>query len=860
MYSQYGQSFTIEVRPNIPERLTRLCDLTNDLFYSWDRQVRGLFYRLDPVLWEECGHTPKVFIRQIAQEKLENACQDRIFMQDFNRILSSYDTYLAEKNTSVIAPYLDPDSDLVAYFCAEFGLHESFPIYSGGLGILAGDHCKAASDICLPFIGVGLLYRRGYFNQAIDKQGNQIASYNSINFNDLPVDPVIVDGKDLHIKVDFPDRAVTLKVWQAKAGHITIYLLDSDIEDNTEHDRTITYQLYGGDIHTRIQQEMILGIGGVRLLRALKIQPSVWHINEGHAAFLILERCREYVQKMALPFNTALEVVASGTVYTTHTPVPAGHDIFNHELLEEYFRDYFPQLDLSWEEFTALGAFPGNEFGFNQTALALRGSRFHNGVSRIHGGVASQMESYIWPQVPPAENPISYVTNGVHVPTFLARQWVNLFDMQFGSDWRNQLLNKEFWESIERIPDHSFWSIKQTLKSELLEAVYQSMLKRHIREGCGPLRTERLTRHIANHHSDVLLVGFARRFATYKRATLLFSDLERLERIVSIADKPIVFLFAGKAHPSDIPGQDLIRQIHEISQLPQFEGKIFLLEGYDMQLARKLVAGVDVWLNNPEYPLEASGTSGEKAGINGVLNLSITDGWWGEGFDGDNGWGIMPHAIDTDPNLRDYEEAQELFDILEYQVLPIFYNRNLHGYSEEWVRKSKRSMKTLIPRFNAQRMVMDYVSQFYNKANLQRKKMLLNNLEPAHQLAQWKNKVRNVWQHVHISLQEQPRNHMYSGEVLRIKVAVYLGELRADDVVVEFLLGLQDREKICEEDECTYPVSQQFQPAGKNSKGETIYQLDMDSTQTGLQHFKVRVFPYHSLLSHRFEMGCMIWL
>ena len=859
MYSQYGQSFSIEVRPNIPERLKRLCELSNDLYYSWDRHLRGLFYRLDKTLWEECCHTPKVFVRQIAQEKLENACQDRIFMQDYNRILSSYDTYLEEKNTSGISAYLDPESDLVAYFCAEFGLHESFPIYSGGLGILAGDHCKAASDICIPFVGVGLLYRRGYFNQDIDKHGNQIARYNSINFNDLPVEPVVIDKKEVHIEVDFPGRTVTLKVWQAKAGHITLYLLDSDIEDNTEHDRTITYQLYGGDINTRIQQEIILGIGGVRLLRALNIQPTVWHINEGHAAFLILERCREYVQKRALNFNTALEVVAAGTVYTTHTPVPAGHDIFNHELLEEYFQEYFPQLDLSWKEFTALGAFQGNEFGFNQTALALRGSRFHNGVSRIHGSVASQMESYIWPQVPPEENPLSYVTNGVHVPTFLARQWVNLFDMQFGSDWRNQLLNKDFWKIIDSIPDHSFWSIKQTLKSELLETVYQTMLKRHIREGCGPLRTERLTKHIANQNSDVLLVGFARRFATYKRATLLFSDLERLERMVSIADKPIVFLFAGKAHPSDIPGQNLIRQIHDISERPQFEGKIFLLEGYDMQLARKLVAGVDVWLNNPEYPLEASGTSGEKAGINGVLNLSVADGWWGEGYDGDNGWAIMPHATSTDPNLRDYEESQELLDILEYQVIPTFYNRNLHGYSEEWVRKSKRSMKTLIPRFNSQRMVMDYVVKFYSKANLQRKKMLLNNLEPAHQLAQWKQKIRNVWQHVHITLEKKPKPHINSGETLSIEIAVYLGELSSEDVVVEFLLGLQDKE-VCQDGQCIYPVSQQFQPAGKNSKSETLYQLDMDSTLSGLQHYKIRVFPYHPLLSHRFEMGCMIWL
>jgi starch phosphorylase len=860
MYSQYGQSFTIEVRPNLPERLSRLTDLANDLYYSWDSQVRRIFYRLDAKLWEECGHTPKVFIRQVSQEKLERACQDRIFMQDYNRILSTYDTYLQEQDTSAFASYLDPQSDLVAYFCAEFGLHESFPIYSGGLGILAGDHCKAASDICIPFVAVGLLYRRGYFNQTIDKRGNQIASYNAINFSDLPVEPVMLEGKELHINVDFPGRTVTLKVWQAKAGHITIYLLDSDIKANSEHDRTITYQLYGGDVNTRIQQEIVLGIGGVRLLRTLGIKPSVWHINEGHAAFLILERCREYVQNMSATFESALEVVAAGTVYTTHTPVPAGHDIFNHELLEEYFRDYVPQLDLTWEQFTSLGDFPGDKFGFNQTALALRGSRHHNGVSRIHGGVASQMESYVWPQVPPEENPISYVTNGVHLPTFLSNQWINLFDMEFGSEWRNHLLDVKFWKNIDNIPAHSFWSIKQTLKSELIESVYQIMLNRHTREGCGPLRTERLTRYIANKNTDVLLVGFARRFATYKRATLLFSDLERLERIVSIKDKPIIFLFAGKAHPSDVPGQDLIRQIHDISQMPQFEGKIFLLEGYDMHLARKLVAGVDVWLNNPEYPMEASGTSGEKAGINGVLNLSVADGWWGEGYNGNNGWAIMPHSEGTDPGLRDYEESQELLDILEYKVIPTFYRRNLHGYSEEWVNKSKSSMSSLIPRYNSQRMVMDYVTQFYSKANIHHKKMLLNNMEPARQLAQWKNKIHDVWQHVQIRLEEQPKMHLYSGETLSIKVAVYLGELKAEDVVVEFLLGLQETDDTCDKGNCIYPVSQQFQPVKQNNKGETIYQLEMDSTLTGLQHYKIRIFPYHNLLAHRFEMGYMLWV
>ncbi|UCE77053.1 MAG: alpha-glucan family phosphorylase, partial [Gammaproteobacteria bacterium] len=598
-----GTRFTLEVQPQIPQELARLEELANDLLYSWDRSVRSLFFRLDPPLWESSGHNPKVFLRRVAQQRLQEAAEDRIYVEAYNRVLSTYDTYLQAEQRKNIDRYLDPEADLVAYFCAEFGLHESLPIYSGGLGILAGDHCKAASDLSIPFVAVGMLYRQGYFTQTIDEHGSQVAHYTTTDFDQLPLTAVCgKDGKELRVTVDFPGREVQLKIWQASAGHIRLYLLDSDLPENEDTDRAITYQLYGGDINTRIQQELVLGIGGVRALRLLGLEPTVWHINEGHAAFQILERCRELVAS-GLDFSSALEQVAAATVFTTHTPVPAGHDIFEHGLASSYFEDYVKQLKLSMQEFLALGSSHANPAGFNQTVLALRGSRFHNGVSRIHGEVASRMEGYVWPQIPDRENPMRHVTNGVHVQTFLAHEWLNLYDMRFGMEWRNELINEEYWERIEEIPDHSFWSLRQSLKSELLNYVRRRLVLQLRRNRCGEAQIDRITRFLSPHEADILTIGFARRFATYKRATLLFSDPARLERLLNDPQRPVLLIFAGKAHPSDLPGQQLIQVIHDFSRRPEFVGKILLLEGYDLSLGRKLVSGVDVWLNNPEYPM-----------------------------------------------------------------------------------------------------------------------------------------------------------------------------------------------------------------------------------------------------------------
>jgi len=850
-----GTRFSVEVQPRIPPRLARLEELANDLYYSLDRAVRSLFRRLDVPLWEACGHNPKVFLRQVSQQKLEEADTDRIYIQDLNRVLTAYDIYLQEEAKSGIEAYLDPGNDKVAYFCAEFGLHESFPIYSGGLGILAGDHCKAASDLGIPFVGVGLLYRQGYFNQTIDGDGLQVAHYKPTDFRDLPIEPARdAAGEELRVQVDLPGRRVTLRVWRARAGHIELYLLDSDLPDNSDNDRSITFQLYGGDIHTRMQQEIILGIGGVRALRALGIEPTVWHINEGHAAFQILERVREWVAR-GFAFNEALEAVAAGTVFTTHTPVPAGHDIFHHDLMDQYFHHYLPELGIHREQFLRLGESPVDPHSFNQTALALRGSRFQNGVSHIHGGVASQMESYIWPEIPPEENPIGYVTNGVHVPTFLAREWVNLLDMQFGGGWRNELLNGAFWQQLDEIPDHTYWSLRQTLKSLLLEDARHRATLQHRRNGLSESQIERLTRYLRPTENDVLVIGFARRFATYKRATLIFSDPERLARILRDSKRPVLFIFAGKAHPHDQPGQELIRNIAELSRRPEFEGRIVLLEDYDLALGRKLVTGVDVWLNNPEYPMEASGTSGQKAGINGVINLSVADGWWGEGYNGKNGWAITPHGPQYDTTFRNREEANELLDLLEYQVIPLYFTRNGHGYSEAWVAKSKESMKSLIPRFNARRMLMDYLSHYYGPARRQRTRMHADGGAPAKTLAQWKKRIRKAWNKVRMERIDTIQTQIPAGETLPIDITLHIDGLQPEDVVVECLVGDENE-------------AGQFQPrethrlayVGAGEDDTLRFHLDLAPPLSGKQYYKLRAYPHHELLSHPFEMGYMLWI
>ena len=848
--------YELEVRPQLPDSLAGLHELSNNLLYSWDRNARSLFYRLDHELWEQCDHNPKVFLRRVSQKIIDEAVKDNIFMEEYSRVMSSFNSYLAKNSHHEIDDYLDADNDLIAYFCAEFGLHESFPIYSGGLGILAGDHCKAISDLGVPFVAIGLLYRQGYFNQEIDGYGNQVASYKTTHFSELPIKPATnSNGEKIIITIDMGGRDIKLKAWTAQAGHTTMYFLDSNFSSNSEQDKHITFRLYGGDKTTRIQQEIVLGIGGVKLIRELGLQPTAWHINEGHAAFQIVERCSEIINE-DLDFPSALEQVAAGTVYTTHTPVPAGHDIFSEGLMEEYFASWCKRLNLEFEDFMAYGHSPIADNSFNMTAFALRGSRFHNGVSRIHGSVASEMESYIWPQIPVKENPLTYVTNGVHAPTFLARDWLNLFDMRF-REWRNKLLDYDYWQCIDEIPDHRFWSLRQELKSQMLSATCKSTLKRCKRNNSNATITRRITKNMIEAETDILVLGFARRFATYKRATLLFRDPERLARLLNDPKRPVMLIFAGKAHPKDDPSQDLIRAIHEFANRPEFLGKIILLEGYNMAMARSLVAGVDVWVNTPEYPMEASGTSGQKAAINGGLNLSVLDGWWGEGYNGKNGWGISPHGPETETHIRDHEEANDLLDILEHEIIPVFYNRGNQGYSKKWVKLSKESMKSCIPKFNASRMVMDYVKNLYTPATIHYRKLKLNNSEPARQLASWKAHINAKWHNISIERQDDVTRSIKDGETMTIKIKAHLNGLSAEDVAVECIVNTNhgyDEETLFEN-----PQSFRFEYSG-DQDGEHIFLLDLQQLNSGKIYYKIRIYPYHQLLAHPLETGFMIWL
>ncbi len=848
-----GTAYTIEVNPRIPERLSRLKELAENLWYGWDHGSRTLFARLHPGLWGAVGNSPKAFLKRVDEERLTEAAGDHIFLGNYNRVLSAFDTYMSEPlHRDVALPF--EKGDLIAYFCAEFGFHESFPIYSGGLGILAGDHCKAASDLRLPFVAVGLLYRQGYFSQRIDNDGHQIATYADSDFDDLPIRPAMdKDGAEVHFEIDFPGRKVVVKVWEAMIGHVRMLLLDTDLPDNNQDDRYITHQLYGGDKQMRIQQEIVLGVGGVRALAALGVQPTAYHINEGHAAFLVLERIRQKVKHSGLSFHASLEAVAASTIFTTHTPVPAGHDHFPENMVWEYFGRCCEDLGMKREHFLKLGG-TGEGQDFNMTKLALNGSRHHNGVSRIHGGVSSEILADMWPQVAPHESPMDYITNGVHVTTFLAHEWQDLFDNKLGYEWRRRLSDIDFWRKLENIPDHHFWSVHQALKAQMLHTVRHRITEQHLRNHGSEAHLERMLKFANPLDPNVLVIGFARRFATYKRATLLFENMDWLRQIINDADRPVLFIFAGKAHPADKPGQELIKRIHEISRWPEFEGKLLMVEGYDLSLARRLVAGCDVWLNNPIYPLEASGTSGMKAAMNGCLNLSVTDGWWDEGYDGANGWAIKPAPTYYDDARRNREDSQTLYELLQDQVIPMYYRRAELGFSPEWVRMAKRSIATLLPEFNSIRMVRQYVDKFYGPASRQWARYSANNFAAARSLSDWKERVRLAWGGVSLRRLDEPvRRITYSASV-SMRVAVKMDGLSPDDVRVELLVGRASRQGQDKELKAL-----PFASAGVEGN-EILFDLEMTPENCGRLIYRIRVYPHNELLTHPFEMGLMIWL
>ncbi|HVO49338.1 MAG TPA: alpha-glucan family phosphorylase [Steroidobacteraceae bacterium] len=851
----------LEVTPVLPGNLGRLPELTGNLFFGWHRPARALFEDLDPELWKQTGGNPRLMLRCISQETLDRASGDPVYLARYTQVLQNLDAYLSAAPPTADAP-------LVAYFCAEYGFHESFQIYSGGLGVLAGDYCKSASDARANFIAVGLLYEQGYFTQSVDNDGIQHAEYTERDPRDLPVEPARkANGEWVQVSVRIAGREVLARLWKAQVGRVPVYLLDTNCPENAPSDRDITHRLYGGDESTRVRQEMILGIGGTRALRALGLSPAVWHLNEGHAAFLILELLRERLGE-GLQFPAALEAVASDCVFTTHTPVAAGHDAFSHDLIISHFSDFIRELGVTVDRFLDLGRSPSVPNLFNMTRLALNGTRRVNAVSRIHAAVSSRLVADQWPEIRPEENLIGFVTNGVHVPTFLHQRWADFFDNHVGRDWRDRLSDVGYWKALERVEDERYWTMAQSVKARMLASVRERLEREYARKGLSPAQLRHVTRFLDPTRPDVLTIGFARRFATYKRATLLLRDRARLARLLADPERPVVMLFAGKAHPADEPAKQVLREVRQLMTAPEFLGHIIFLEDYDLQLARWLVSGVDVWLNNPIAPLEASGTSGIKAAINGRLNLSILDGWWAEGWMQDNGWGIPP-ANAQDPDRRDALEAEMILDTLQEEVVPLYYDRRDGGFSSEWVRRSKRAMSTVIPRFNMERVLHDYTRGLYQPAASQYRRLAADSYAGARALAEWKQRVRQAWPKVSLRLIDDAAPELPRGESLRLKVAAGLNGLQPGDVRVEFVA----RRLLPEANLGAPPLSAygHDEPDGiwratlsclseQQPDGAAVFSMDVQPKECGQFATEVRIYPWHELLSHPYELGLMKWL
>jgi len=846
----------VEISPVIPPALARLPELAGNLSYSWHRPTRALFEDLDRTLWRESHANPRLLLRCVSQEALDAAATDPDYMARYRAALENYDRYQAQSGARGNA--------LVAYFCAEYGFHESFPIYSGGLGVLAGDHCKAASDEQLAFVAVGLAYRQGYFRQSVDSDGMQHAGFHDVDPRDLPMEPARdAEGQWLVVRIPIGERQVAARLWRVEVGHVSVYLLDTNVEDNSPEDRDITFRLYGGDEAHRIRQEMVLGIGGVRALRALGLAPAVWHMNEGHAAFLALELLRERMAA-GMSFEAGREAVAAQCVFTTHTPVAAGHDAFPDHLFVQHFSGLVGELGGDMQQLLELGRAPGVDGRFNMTRLALNGARRINGVSRIHGGVSSRLCADHWPDIPAPENPVGYVTNGVHVPTFLSSVWARFFDERL-PDWRERLCESAFWQAADSWPDEPFWRAAQDIKSRMLAGVRARLEREYRQKGMGRVQLANITRLLDPDNPDVLTIGFARRFATYKRAALLLRDRVRLRRLVANEDRPVLFLFAGKAHPADQPGQQVLREIKRTMLAPEFAGHVLFLEDYDIQLARWMVTGVDVWLNNPVAPLEASGTSGIKAAINGRLNLSILDGWWAEAFDGGNGWGL-PGADAVDEARRDDLDAAAVFDALEAEVVPLYYGRNAEGLSPGWVRRCRHAMASVIPRFNMRRVVSDYAENLYRPAAAMGRRLLADDGRPAVELSEWKRRVRERWGGVEIlEARETPRSPGATGPLV-MRAKLQLAGLDPSDLCVEFkarrLLpdGGFEQAPLCSFGHGTPPGHwlARFSVAGPVADDGTV-EFGVAATPPGMGQYQleVRAYPWHPLLTHPLEMGLM---
>ena len=846
----------ITVNPQLPKRIEKLSEISNNLWWSWNTEFLRLFQKIDKDLWEESEKNPVKFLKRVSQEKLDNASKNAMFLKEYDKLVDNFENYMKSKNTWFSNKYPENKNDLIAYFSAEYGLDQTIPIYSGGLGILSGDHLKSASDLGIPLVAVGLLYKNGYFHQKINGYGGQETEYNNIDLYDLPINAVKdQNGEDLIIYVKFPKRRLYLKVWQINVGRVKLYLLDSDIEKNNEEDRDVTLRLYGGDQEMRIRQEIVLGMAGVNLLRTLGLKPTVYHMNEGHSAFLTLEIIKNTIKEKQVSFDVAKDIASSKTVFTTHTPVPAGNDIFPLDLVEKYFKDFWPRLGISKEEFLKLGMKQTQDLepGFNMGILALKIAGKKNGVSKLHGAVSRELFGEVWPEIAANESPITYVTNGIHTCSWLSPRLKELYNKYLIPYWQDNIHLDKTWEKVKDIPDQELWEAHMQRKEKLLNLVKDSTVNRLRRSGYS---YEKINDIVSKINPNALTIGFARRFATYKRATLIFRDLERITQILNNQERPVQIIFAGKAHPADKEGQDLIKYIHEVSMMPQFKGKIFLLENYNIAMSRYLVSGVDVWLNNPRRPMEASGTSGQKASVNGVINFSVLDGWWAEGYNQYNGWTIGTNAEFDSYEAQDNADSESLYRTLESKIVPMYYNKDKDGMSSKWIETMKNSIISTGGKYSTARMLVDYTNNLYIPlCNLT--KTYYEDIDNVAAFNMWKKDIASNWKDIKITQVNNLDNiTIDAGNNIEVRCEVELPNIKQENIDVEVYYGKILDNGIVEN---VSIIPMKLEKQDEETK-KYYYVAKIELTTGGNYGYTFRVMPKHEMILEPTNLNLVKWI
>ncbi len=845
----------ISVKPSLPEAIGRLDELAYNLVWSWLPGATDLFAAIDTGIWSATNHNPVRLLSEVDQERLNAVARCKTYLERYADVMRRFDAYMSPAaRTWIHDRHPDKSTQVIAYFSAEYGLHESLPIYSGGLGILSGDHLKEASDLGLPLVGIGFLYPQGYFHQLLDASGWQQAHYDHLPFEVLPVTPALgADGQQVTVAVELPARLVQIRVWQIRVGRCTVYCMDTDVEQNSPADRQLSHRLYHGDEETRVAWETVFGLGGVRVLRALNLEPAVWHMNEGHSAFMGLERVRELVHHHGLTFMEAVEVVRSNTVFTTHTPVPAGNDTFAYSLIGKYFSRFWGQLGIEREEFLEFARQDLDwQTRFSMTVLALRLSGYANGVSRLHGNVSREMWQFVWPHTPREEIPIKGITNGVHAATWIPEGLQQLYRKYLGPGYMAEIHKPETWQCLEQVPDHELWEVHRTCKQALNEFALQNLIRQ--RERFGEYPTD-LVRGKSVLEPDALVIGFARRFATYKRATLILRDIDRLRHLVNDPARPVQFVFAGKAHPADEAGKHLIQELFRLARDPDsgFQGKFVFLENYDICMARHLVAGVDLWLNTPRRPHEASGTSGEKAAMCGVPHFSVLDGWWAEGFNGRNGWTIGSGMDFKDENTQDESDGISFYETLEMDILPLFFQRGEDGIPYGWLRIMKEAIRSCAPRFSFRRMLQDYCRHLYFPAIETGQNRHRGNFERAVQLAAWTKFMQVHWPGVAFDGVRVSCAELIVGNPVHVEAALQLGSIPPAEVQVEVVVY---RHGV---DNAVDLLSRQVLAHCGSVDEKELFGGELRPAQNGNLGLGVRIRPAHADLISPSHAGLVTW-